>query len=122
MDSSLINLIPNLLAHRSLRKSRSKSKSNRSPTAPPSSAPTTIPLRIELLSPHKSPLVYVRDDIITLTADTTWELFLALVHRVLEKDGVSRDKGTWELDVVAEYRLRALWKFDEPALRVREEN
>lgn len=104
MDSSLINLIPNLFS----RRKRSAPPSHSEPVSPPSqpelsSPPSTaqqshslektsitIPLRVKWIGPraakesHELQLVSSYDEVIELRADATYSEFLSIVQRMLK--------------------------------------
>lgn len=138
MDTSLINLIPNLLA------SRRSATVPRSPFIDPpppytlasSSSPQRqynasshgIPLAIEFLDstnpnePHKREVIYRRDDTVALGPDTDYWEFMHILRRKLADVNVSGDDGRWKVGVCAEGRGRAVWRLRKTVLAVTRES
>lgn len=135
MDTSLINLIPNLTSSlRSTTLPRSEPTNPPPPytlaphPSPQRSEPTLIsvgvPLRIEILgaaTPEtngKRPITWSGDDSIALGPYTTYGEFLDVLQRRLRDVKVSRESGRWKVGVVAEIRGRSLWLFKEQIVDV----
>jgi hypothetical protein len=132
MDSSLINLIPNLVSRRSAGSQRSGSVN-----APPSynagqrdtSTGLNAALRLDLcLSPNatdpsqKRPTMWSHDTTIAVGSDTTYREFLALLRRKIDDINFFSDIGRCHAAVVAESRGRAVWQFNRQDLDVTLEN
>jgi hypothetical protein len=132
MDSSLINLIPNLVSRRSAASQR------REPVdAPPRDTPDAgnnpsginVPLRLELcLSPstsspsQKKPLIWSHDATIAIGSETTYRGFLALLRRKIGDMDFFSDLNLCHAAIVAEVRGRTVWRFGKQDLDVTSEN
>jgi len=133
MDTSLINLIPNLTtARRSTTIPRSELIG---PPPPCTLAPhpslqredntisVGVPLHIKLLGAAypdtgKRPFIWSGDNSIALGPETTYGEFLGFLQRKLREVKVSPESGQWKVGVVAEIRGRSLWQFKEQIVNV----
>ncbi|KAM0710945.1 hypothetical protein Q7P35_001683 [Cladosporium inversicolor] len=137
MDTSLINLIPNLIsAHRSKTLPRSEFIDPPPPyTLAPQPIPQRedntrsvgVPLHIEILAAAtpetgKRPVIWSGDDSIALGPGTTYLEFLRVLQRKLDDVKVERVLGEWKVSIVVEVRGRKLWWFGEQFVYVEREN
>lgn len=137
MDSSLINLIPNLIA---ARRATTLPRApfidppppytlapHPSPQRPYNVRPEGVPLLVEFLGPSsgisldKRSLLWDREDSVALGPATDYWEFMAILRRKLEDLNVSKETGPWNASVVAETRGRTGWQFRRGVLEVEEE-
>ena len=134
MDTSLINLIPNLTtARRSTILPRSAFVDPPPPyTLAPCPSPQRedntrsvgVPIHIELLGSAnlkngKRSVIWSSDDSIVLGPDTTHEDFLEVLQRKLSDVKLSTESKAW---IVAEVRGRKVWQFKEQVVDVTTES
>ncbi|GAB7327205.1 hypothetical protein MBLNU13_g11108t1 [Cladosporium sp. NU13] len=128
MDTSLINLLPNLTsARRSTTLPRWEFIDPPPPyTLAPHPSPQRednarsvgVPLHIELLGAANlengtRPVMYSGDDSIALGPDTTHAEFLDVLQRKLSDVKMSRESKEWKAVIVAEFRGRKIRQFEE---------
>ena len=137
MDTSLINLIPNLTSsRRSTTLPRSESID---PPPPYTLAPlpslqredNTIsvcaPLHVNLLGTAyldrgKRPVIWSGNDNIALGPDTTHAEFLGVLERKLGDVKMLREAREWKAVIVAKVRGRKFWQFEEQVVDVEKES
>lgn len=134
MDTSLINLIPNLTtARRSTTLPRSAFVDPPPPyTLAPCPSPQRedntrsvgVPIHIELLGAAnlnngKRSVIWSSDDSIALGPDTTHEDFLEVLQRKLDDVKLSKESKAC---IVAEVRGRKVWQFKEQVVDVTTES
>lgn len=137
MDTSLINLIPNLTtARRSTTLPRSEVTDPPPPyTLAPNPNPRReyntrsvgVPLHIELLGAaypvsDKRPSICSGNDSIALGPDTTNAEFLGVLERKLGDVKLSREPKEWKAAIVAEARGEKVRKFKEQVVDVTKES
>ena len=137
MDTSLINLIPNLTtARRSTTLPRSAFVDPPPPyTLAPCPSPQRedntrsvgVPIYIELLGAAnpkngKRSVIWSSDDSIALGPDTTHEDLLDVLQRKLGDVKLPRESKEWKASIVAEVRGRKVWQFKEQVVDVTTES
>jgi hypothetical protein len=138
MDTSLINLIPNLkqAVHRSTTLSRSEFADPPPPyTLAPHPSPQRkhntwgvgVPLHIKTLgaaseTTGKRPVTWSDDDSIALGPSTTYAGFLGILGRKLSDVKVARESREWRTEIVAEIRGKKLWQSKEQVVYVTKGN
>lgn len=139
MDTSLINLIPNLTT--AVRRCTTLPRSecadpspsytiaeHPSPQREDNARSDGIPLHIEILgstNPDTNNKTWSGDDNIALGPTTTYAEFLSILQRKLSDVKVSGDSREWKASIAAEYRgrtRRRLWQSQEQACYVTREN
>jgi hypothetical protein len=128
MNSSLINLIPNLVSRRS---GGSQRRESINPPAGQGDNPTglNLALRLDLcLSPittnqsHEKSSTWTHETTIAVGSDTTYREFLALLRRKIDDINFFSDIGRCHAAIVVEGRGRAIWQFGRHDLDVTAEN
>ena len=128
MDSSLINVIPNLTTRRSIKtpphcetgdpplpSTLSSQRETRS---------TSVPLRIEVLRTNsldandKRPVTWSGDDSIALETDTSYEEFLVVLQKKLSVIEVSLETGQWKVSLMAKLKKRTFWQLSKQIVHV----
>jgi len=137
MDTSLINLIPNLTkAHRSITLPRKDFIGLPPPyTLAPHPRPQRkhntwavgVPLHIKTLgaaseTTGKRPVTWSDDDSIALEPSSTYEEFLGILGRKLSDVKFSKESKQWKTEIVAEVSGRKLWQSKEQVVCVTKGN
>jgi hypothetical protein len=140
MDTSLINLVPNLTrALRSIKIPRSVIDDppppytvacNPSPQRSEKTRTISVPFHVEILGTANSKtnhigkrlMTYSGDDSIALGPGTTYAEFLGVLERMLSDIEAERDMGLWKASIVAESKRRRLWRFMEHTVYVTRES
>jgi hypothetical protein len=126
MDTSLINLIPNLTTvHRSATIPRSEIIDppppytlalHPSPQPAKNTKSVDVPFHIEPLGAAdlengRRSLIWSGNDSIALGPDTTHAEFLSVLERKLSDVKLSRESKEWKAVIMAEVRGRKVWQF-----------
>lgn len=133
MDTSLINLIPNLTARRSATVPRCEFVDPPPPyTLAPYPSPqredntrsTGIPLHIDIVDTSwpealgKRPVIWSGDDSVAVGPHMTYREFLEILQRKLDDVKVPQNSGEWKAGIEAEIRGRSVWQFKRQVVYV----
>lgn len=111
MDSSLIHLIPNWIAHRARSRVQNPPAVISQKKAAEHTATTTVPLTIEVLSstsPHnEAPSQGSKwDGNIAIGAKTGYVEFMGILTGMLRGMGVAEENGPWRVEVEVDFAPR----------------